>query len=166
MVITRTIKASKNIVSISPIAILARSPLRSLSTPPMLLILVLLVLISCYRLVSNSLNTQSTIRNSTNAIVSSGLILYSWPHTGLLCELLISVRRHLPQISNFQYHPQTDFSEPVFVRKYELDQALFLICRHLILAQHTLSAYLTYSQHSISHGVNGQIQVMTSGLQS
>ena len=93
------------------------------------------------------------------------LHLCSRPHTGLFCQLLISVRRHLPQVSDLQYHPQRYLSQLVLVIKYELHQPVFLFLAHCILLQHTCTTYLSDTKHPVSHTINGQIQVMASALQ-
>ena len=92
---------------------------------------------------------------------------WSWPrpHTGLLGQHLISVWRHLPKICYLQHHSETDLSEPVFVVIDKLNQGLFLFFCHWILVQHTSAYNLFDSQHTISHTVNSEIQIVTSALQ-
>ena len=86
------------------------------------------------------------------------------PHTGLFRQVLIPVRRHLPQVSDLQHHPQTYLSQLVLVIIYELHQLVFCLFAHGVLLQHTRTNYLSDTEHSVPHTVYREIQVMTSAL--
>ena len=91
-------------------------------------------------------------------------MLGSRPHTGAGGQCLVPVRRHLPKVGHLQHHPKAYLSQPVLVLEYELYQFLLLVRWHRILLQHTLSTYLSDTEHTIPHGIYGEIQVMTSAL--
>ena len=108
------------------------------------------------------------MRVKTVAITKSSmpilLQLSFWLHASVLCQQFVFVWAHFPQVCNLQHHSQRDLSQFVFVRDNELDEICFNIFGHRILLQHALSAYLLDPQHTISHAVYGQIQIMASGL--
>ncbi len=66
----------------------------------------------------------------------------SWSHTGLLSQLFILVRCHLPKVCYLKNHPQWYLSEIGLVVEYELHQIRLCLLVHIVLVQHTLSAYL------------------------
>jgi len=80
-------------------------------------------------------------------------ILGSRPHTGASCEILVALRLHLPKVCYLENHPQAYLSQSVFVLEYELDQLFLCVLGHLVLLQHSLSTYLSDTEHTIPHGI-------------
>ena len=91
-------------------------------------------------------------------------ILGSRPHAGASGKILVALGLHLPEIRYLENHPQAYLSQPVFVLEYELYQFRLCVLGHGVFLQHTLSTYLSDTEHTISHTVYGQIQIMTSAL--
>ena len=109
------------------------------------------------------LPVSKTIRVKQVAITrSSNIILCPRPHTGLFRQVLVPRRCHLPEIRYLQHHPQGYLPQLVLVIEYELHQLIFRFSAHGILLQHTSTNYLSDTEHTIPHAVNGQVQVVAS----
>jgi hypothetical protein len=111
------------------------------------------------------LPVSKTIKVKQVAITtSSNIILCPRPHAGLFRQVLVPRRRHLPQVSDLQHHPQGYLPELVLVVEYELHQLIFRLTTHRVLLQHTGAHYLSDTEHTVPHAVNGQVQVVASAL--
>ena len=102
------------------------------------------------------------INNKTPAQAMLGTL-----HASCLSHEFPLCREAFHQVCNFKSHTQAHLTQASLVGVHELNDVILLHLRELVvLEQHTILGNLLDAQDLVTHGVQGQVQVVTATLQS